>query len=368
MLPQKGLRRGRVMLMVSRGRSSGPEVCCSRPVHDGAARCGGAGRGGSGVRGHARRGDAAALPDGAAGAPGHGGAGGRPADAGVGPDGRRGRAALLGRRGGGRAAPAVAGGPADGDRGLAGRAAAGDRAEPAGGRGRPRGLDDRAAGRVPGRGDRGGGQPGDGPAPPARGRLRLQAADLDAQAQGRGTGRVPGKRARVEALLAMASPAPPPVADLLADLATWIDVPPDLPDLLALLPRADLYLQDEVQCALHPTLTRVWSPKGRRGQRFVEAPGQNAKVTGFGALDWRDGYFHGLTAPGRRAAPFAAQLTALADRARARGRLAIVLADNLRIHTPAGSLLVRHLLADRPEIVLVYTPAYDPDANRIEWL
>ncbi|HZQ97441.1 MAG TPA: transposase [Chloroflexota bacterium] len=166
----------------------------------------------------------------------------------------------------------------------------------------------------------------------------------------------------------MASPAPPPVADLLADLATWIDVPPDLPDLLALLPRADLYLQDEVQCALHPTLTRVWSPKGRRGQRFVEAPGQNAKVTGFGALDWRDGYFHGLTAPGRRAAPFAAQLTALADRARARGRLAIVLADNLRIHTPAGSLLVRHLLADRPEIVLVYTPAYDPDANRIEWL
>jgi transposase len=64
----------------------------------------------------------------------------------------------------------------------------------------------------------------------------------------------------VEALLAVASPAPPPVADLLADLATLIDVPADLPGLLALLPRADLYLQDEVQAALHPTLTRVWSP------------------------------------------------------------------------------------------------------------
>jgi hypothetical protein len=91
-------------------------------------------------------------------------------------------------------------------------------------------------------------------------------------------------------------------------------------------------------------------------------------VVGFGALDWRDGYFHGLTAPGRRAAPLVAQLTALSDRSRARGRVAVVLLDNLGIHTAAGSLLVRQLLADRPDLVLVYTPAYDPDANRIEWL
>jgi transposase len=167
----------------------------------------------------------------------------------------------------------------------------------------------------------------------------------------------------------MASPAPPPVADLLADLATLIDVPPDLPALLARLPRADLYLQDEVQAALHPTLTRVWSPKGRRGQRLVEAPGTNAKVTGFGALDWRAGYFHGLTAPGRRAQPFVDQLAAVAARSRARGRLALVLADNLRIHTPAGSLVLRRFLAAHADdVVLVYTPAYDPDANRIEWL
>jgi transposase len=172
----------------------------------------------------------------------------------------------------------------------------------------------------------------------------------------------------VEALLALASPEPPPLRDLLADLATLIDLPPDLPALLARLPTADLYLQDEIQCALHPTLTRVWSRRGRRGQRLVEAPGDNATVVGFGALDWRDGFFHGLTAPGRRAAPFVAQLSALADRSRARGRAAIVLADNLGIHTPAGSLLVRQLLAERPDLVLVYTPAYDPDANRIEWL
>jgi hypothetical protein len=173
----------------------------------------------------------------------------------------------------------------------------------------------------------------------------------------------------VEALLALASPEPPPVRDLLAELATLIDLPPDLPALLALLPRADLYLQDEVQCALHPTLTRLWSRRGRRGQRHVEAPGKNAKVAGFGALDWRDGFFHGLTAPGRRAAPFVEQLDALVARSRARGRLALVLLDNLSTHTAAGAKLVRQFLAEHPdEIVLVYTPAYDPDANRIEWL
>jgi hypothetical protein len=54
------------------------------------------------------------------------------------------------------------------------------------------------------------------------------------------------------------------VKDLVeADL--WSQLPADLPTLLALLPRADLYLQDEVQFAFHPTLTRVWSLKGRRG-------------------------------------------------------------------------------------------------------
>ncbi len=157
--------------------------------------------------------------------------------------------------------------------------------------------------------------------------------------------------------------------DLLAELATLIDLPPDLPGLLAELRHADLYLQDEIQVALHPTLTRLWSPKGRRGQRLVEAPGQNAKVTGFGALDWRDGYFHSLTAPGRRAQPLVDQLGALVERSRARGRTAMVMYDNLGIHTPAGSLKLRAFLADHADaITLVYTPAYDPDANRIEWL
>jgi hypothetical protein len=36
-----------------------------------------------------------------------------------------------------------------------------------------------------------------------------------------------------------------------ADL--WSQLPVDVPALLALLPRADLYLQDEMQVAFHPT-------------------------------------------------------------------------------------------------------------------
>ena len=47
----------------------------------------------------------------------------------------------------------------------------------------------------------------------------------------------------------------------------------------------------------------------------------------------------------------------------------MVLLDNLGIHTPKGSLLLRQLLDElRGQLVLVYTPAYDPESNRIEWL
>ena len=62
-------------------------------------------------------------------------------------------------------------------------------------------------------------------------------------------------------LAAAASPVPPPIDDLLPDPLLRDDVPEDLAWLLRLLPRADVYLQDEVEVALHPTLTRVWCPK-----------------------------------------------------------------------------------------------------------
>jgi transposase len=152
-----------------------------------------------------------------------------------------------------------------------------------------------------------------------------------------------------------------------ADL--WDQLPADLSDLLTLLPRADLYLQDEIQFAFHPTLTRVWSRKGRRGQRLIHAPGDNRKVYGFGLVDWHDGWFEGRVALGRTADVFCEQVRAAVARSQRRGRVAIVIADNLKAHTPAGSLLVRSMLTElKEQLYLVYTPAYDPDANRIEWL
>jgi DDE superfamily endonuclease len=179
------------------------------------------------------------------------------------------------------------------------------------------------------------------------------------------------KRLRVEALLAAAaSPLPPPAADLVPDPTLAEDLhPEDLPRLLGLLGRADLYLQDEVELALHPTLTRVWSRAGRPGQRLVQAPGNNAKRYGFGLVDWRDGHLDFALAEGRRAVPLCAQLRRAVQRSQARGRVAMVILDNLGIHTPKGSRLLRELLAELGEqLVLVYTPTYDPDANRIEWL
>jgi len=152
-----------------------------------------------------------------------------------------------------------------------------------------------------------------------------------------------------------------------ADL--WSQLPADLEALLARLPRADLYLQDEMQVAFHPTLTRLWCRKGRRGQRLVEAPGDNSRVYGFGLVDWREGWFDGRVAPGRTAEVFCEQVRAAVARSKQRARVAIVMTDNLKTHTSVGSLLVRTMLTElKGQLYLVYTPAYDPDANRIEWL
>jgi DDE superfamily endonuclease len=92
-------------------------------------------------------------------------------------------------------------------------------------------------------------------------------------------------------------------------------------------------------------------------------------VYGFGLVDWRDGWFDVRVAPGRTADVFCEQVRAATARSKQRGRVAIVIADNLRTHTAAGLLLVRSLLSEfKDHLYLVYTPAYDPDANRIEWL
>lgn len=149
----------------------------------------------------------------------------------------------------------------------------------------------------------------------------------------------------------------------------WDAIPPDVPELLALLPHADLYVQDEVDVRHHPTLTRVWSRKGHHGQRLVPAPGVSPKVVGFAAIDWRDGWCSWGFSLGRTADVFVKQLDHLVERSQARGRIAVALVDNARIHTPQGAKLVRDAQERHgAKLRLVYTPAYDPDANPMERL
>ena len=63
------------------------------------------------------------------------------------------------------------------------------------------------------------------------------------------------------------------------------------------------------------------------------------------------------------------QVRAAVARSRARERMALMIVDNLRTHTPAGSKLARQMLAElQDHLRIIYMPAYDPDANRIEWL
>ena len=85
-------------------------------------------------------------------------------------------------------------------------------------------------------------------------------------------------------------------------------------------------------------------------------------------MDWRDGWGTGRIATGRTADVFCEQVRAGVARSKARGRVAIIIADNLKTHTAQGSLLMRSMLTElSTHLFLVYTPAYDPDANRIEW-
>jgi len=79
------------------------------------------------------------------------------------------------------------------------------------------------------------------------------------------------KRLKVEVLLAAAAaPVPPPIDDLLPDLELRDDVSEDLPWLVRLLPRADVYLQDEVEIALHPVQNgrKRTAISGEAEQRF----------------------------------------------------------------------------------------------------
>ena len=125
----------------------------------------------------------------------------------------------------------------------------------------------------------------------------------------------------------------------------------------------------EKRLRVEVVLAGATAPEPLPVQDLVEAPGDNRKVYGFGLVDWRDGWFDGRIANARTADIFCDQVGAAVARSKLRGRVAILITDNLKTHTSQGSLLVRSMLTElSDQLFLVYTPAYDPDANRIEWL
>lgn len=135
------------------------------------------------------------------------------------------------------------------------------------------------------------------------------------------------------------------------------------------MPKADLYVQDEVDVRHHPTLTRGWSRRGRASQWLVRAPGISLKAVGLATVDWRDGWCSWGFAPGRTAQHFVNQLDHLVARSQARGRMAIVLLDNAKIHASQGSRVVREAVKRHGnKLRLVPTPEYDPQANPMEHL
>ena len=118
-------------------------------------------------------------------------------------------------------------------------------------------------------------------------------------------------------------------------------LPTDQASLLALLPRADLYLQDEIQFAFYPLSRVSGAAKDDVDNVWLRLPFDNRKIYGFGLVDWRDGWFDSKVAAGRTANVFCQQVRAAVARSQRRERVALVITDNRkRSHSrwfPAGA-------------------------------
>jgi hypothetical protein len=136
---------------------------------------------------------------------------------------------------------------------------------------------------------------------------------------------------------------------------------------LLLSGRADLYGQDEADLALLPTLSRAWMPRGQ--QLKVPAPGTNQKGSVSAAVDLSAGWLWWFTHPKRCAVQFGVTLLACAKRSAARGRLAVVLADNAPSHQVGKTGIIRQFLdALGGQVVLVFQPRYSPEVQPVERL
>jgi transposase len=131
-------------------------------------------------------------------------------------------------------------------------------------------------------------------------------------------------------------------------------------------PGADVYVQDEAEMSMFPTLTRMWTPRGV--QPKIPAPGVSpAKRYESVAINWRTGSHERVSGLKRNADIFCHVVEKCVTRSAKRKRRVILITDGPRFHKPEGSKKVRALLERHGEhLSIVYIPAYDPDSNPTE--
>ena len=129
---------------------------------------------------------------------------------------------------------------------------------------------------------------------------------------------------------------------------------------------ADVYVQDEAEMSLFPTLTRMWMLRGK--QRKIRAPGVHPpKRHECAAADWRTGTIVRLRSEKRNAQAFCCLVEMCLARSARRKRRVIIVVDCARIHTAEGSRLVAALLKRYDgRLRLRYLPSYSPACMPME--
>src|SRR5512147_701763 len=106
---------------------------------------------------------------------------------------------------------------------------------------------------------------------------------------------------------------------------------------------ADVYVEDEAELSLFPTLTRMWMVRGQ--QRKIRAPGVHPpKRHECAATDWRTGEIVRIRSKKRDAEAFCKLVDKCMARSASRKRRVIMVTDGAKFHTPEGSKRVRQLL------------------------
>jgi transposase len=131
---------------------------------------------------------------------------------------------------------------------------------------------------------------------------------------------------------------------------------------------ADVYVEDEAELSLFPTLKRCWMLRGH--QRKVRAPGSHPpKRQEYGATNWRTGEIVRIRAKKRDAPAFCRLAEKCMQRSAKRKRRVILVSDGARIHKPEKSKRVAELLQRYGRrLKLRYIPTYSPECMPMEKL